>query len=450
MQSSYLTLGTEKVHKLLIQYSLPAIVAMTAASLYNMIDSIFIGQGVGAMAIAGLAITLPFMNIAAAVGSMVGIGASSLLSVKLGQKDYKSAEFILGNVVLMNVLVGGFFAGGSLLFLDEILLFFGASEVTLPYAHDFMVVILSGNIITHVYMGLNEMLRASGFPQKAMLATIFAVVINGVLCYIFIFIMDMGVRGAAVATICAQFLSLLFVVSHFLKKKNFIRFRRSIWAFKPYIIKGMLAIGLSPFLMNLCASFVVILINHSLKNLGGDMAIGAYGIVNRIALLFVMVNMGFNQGMQPIVGYNYGAQQLERVMKAFKYTVLCTTSVTSIGFIAAQFFPRPIIRLFTPDEELIEIAAVGLHYVLFMFPVVGFQMASGSFFQSIGIPKKAIFLSLTRQLIFLIPFLLILPHFFGLIGVWASIPAADTAAFINAFILVRLQMKKFKKGLQSG
>ncbi|MDL2252397.1 MATE family efflux transporter, partial [Odoribacter sp. OttesenSCG-928-J03] len=388
VQSSPLALGTENIQKLLIKYALPAIVAMTAASLYNMMDSIFIGHGVGPMAIAGLAITLPFMNIAAAAGSLVGVGASALMSMKLGQKDHKSASLVLGNVILLNVILGGIFTIISLIFLDPILLFFGASEITLPYAREYMVVILLGNIVTHVYMGLNEVLRASGYPQKAMFATLFAVAINGVLNYLFIFVMDMGIRGAALGTICAQALSLAFIVLHFADTKNFIHFKRDIWVLKPHIVKGMLAIGLSPFLMNLCASLVVILINNGLKTFGGDLAIGAYGIVNRIAFLFIMINMGFNQGMQPIAGFNYGARKLDRTMEVFKYTVICTTTVTTIGFITAQLFPRQLIMLFTTDEELIGLAVNGLRLILAAFPVVGFQMATSSFFQSIGMAKK--------------------------------------------------------------
>ncbi|MDL2283314.1 MATE family efflux transporter [Odoribacter sp. OttesenSCG-928-G04] len=445
VQSSPLALGTENIQKLLIKYALPAIVAMTAASLYNMMDSIFIGHGVGPMAIAGLAITLPFMNIAAAAGSLVGVGASALMSMKLGQKDHKSASLVLGNVILLNVILGGIFTIISLIFLDPILLFFGASEITLPYAREYMVVILLGNIVTHVYMGLNEVLRASGYPQKAMFATLFAVAINGVLNYLFIFVMDMGIRGAALGTICAQALSLAFIVLHFADTKNFIHFKRDIWVLKPHIVKGMLAIGLSPFLMNLCASLVVILINNGLKTFGGDLAIGAYGIVNRIAFLFIMINMGFNQGMQPIAGFNYGARKLDRTMEVFKYTVICTTTVTTIGFITAQLFPRQLIMLFTTDEELIGLAVNGLRLILAAFPVVGFQMATSSFFQSIGMAKKAIFQSLTRQLIFLIPFLLILPQIWGENGVWISMPAADLAAFITAVFMIRYQVKKFKQ-----
>ena len=318
-QQAVLSLGTEDVRKLLMRYAVPAIIAMTASSLYNMMDSIFIGHGVGAMAIAGLAVTFPFMNLAAAFGSLVGVGASTLVSVKMGQKDLRSAEAVLGNVLVMNIGIGLLFTLVCFLFLDPILYFFGASEETLPYARDYMEVILLGNVITHVYMGLNEVMRASGYPQRAMMATLFAVLINGVFNALFIFVFDMGIRGAALGTICAQFSSLLYVLRHFSNPKSYIHFQQGIFKVKWKIMGNMVAIGMAPFLMNICSCLIVMMINNGLKTYGGDMYVGAYGIVNRIAFLFIMIIMGFNQGMQPIVGYNYGARQFDRVMKVLKY-----------------------------------------------------------------------------------------------------------------------------------
>lgn len=439
-----LTLGTEDIRKLLMRYAIPAIVAMTAASLYNMMDSIFIGHGVGPLAIAGLAVTFPFINLAAAFGSLVGVGASTLVSVKMGQKDLKSAEAVLGNVIMMNTAIGLIFMCICLIFLDNILLFFGASEATLPYARDYMKVILYGNLITHIYMGLNEVMRASGYPQRAMAATLFAVVINGVLNALFIFVLDMGIKGAALGTICAQFLALLGVLCHFFSRKSFIRFQRGIFEIKWHTIYSMMAIGLSPFLMNICGCLVVLLVNNGLKNYGGDMYIGAYGIINRIVFLFIMIVMGFNQGMQPIAGYNFGARQSDRVIKILKYTIFCGTTVTTVGFLVCQIFPRTIIRFFTVDEELIDLAEHGMRLILLMLPVIGFQMVSTSFFQSIGMAGKAIFLSLTRQLIFLVPCLFILPQYFGPDGVWGSFPVADLLATVTTGLMLGWQLKKFK------
>ncbi|MDE6452422.1 MAG: MATE family efflux transporter, partial [Odoribacter sp.] len=321
LKQTPLALGTEDIRKLLMNYAVPAIVAMTAASLYNMIDSIFIGHGVGPLAIAGLAVTFPFINLAAAFGSLVGVGASTLVSVKMGQKDLKSAEAVLGNVLLLNMLIGCVFMAVCLIFLDPILYFFGASADTLPYARDYMKVILYGNLITHIYMGLNEVMRASGYPQRAMAATLFAVAINGVLNALFIFVLDMGIRGAALGTICAQFLALLGVLVHFSSRKSYIRFQKGILKVRGHIMLGMLAIGLSPFLMNICSCLVVMLVNTGLKNHGGDMYIGAYGIINRVVFLFIMIVMGFNQGMQPIAGYNFGARQYHRVIRGLKYKI---------------------------------------------------------------------------------------------------------------------------------
>ncbi len=441
-----LTLGTEDIRKLLMRYAVPAIVAMTAASLYNMMDSIFIGHGVGPLAIAGLAVTFPFINLAAAFGSLVGVGASTLVSVKMGQKDLKSAEAVLGNVLLLNGVIGLVFMTICLIFLDPILYFFGASAETLPYARDYMKVILYGNLITHIYMGLNEVMRASGYPQRAMAATLFAVAINGVLNALFIFVLDMGIKGAALGTICAQFLALLGVLMHFSSRKSFIRFQRDIFDIKWHTIVSMLAIGLSPFLMNICSCLVVMLVNNGLKNHGGDMYIGAYGIINRVVFLFIMIVMGFNQGMQPIAGYNFGARQTGRVFQILKYTILCGTTVTTVGFLVCQIFPRTIIRLFTTDEALIDLAEHGMRLILLMLPVIGFQMVSTSFFQSIGMAGKAIFLSLTRQLIFLIPCLFILPVYYGPDGVWGSFPVADALSTITTGMMLGWQLKKFKAG----
>ena len=295
-------------------------------------------------------------------------------------------------------------------------------------------------------MGLNEVMRASGYPQRAMAATLFAVAINGVLNALFIFVFDMGIRGAALGTICAQFLALLGVLVHFISRKSYIRFQRGIFHVKWHIVWSMLAIGLSPFLMNICSCLVVMLVNNGLKTHGGDMYIGAYGIINRVVFLFIMIVMGFNQGMQPIAGYNFGARQSGRVIQILKYTILCGTTVTTLGFLICQIFPRTIIRFFTTDEGLIGLAEHGMRLILLMLPVIGFQMVSTSFFQSIGMAGKAIFLSLTRQLIFLVPCLFILPHYWGPDGVWGSCPVADAFSTITTGLMLGWQMKKFKRG----
>ena len=442
-ENSPLVLGTEPIGKLLAQYAIPAIIAMTASSLYNMVDSIFIGHGVGALAISGLALTFPLMNLAAAFGSLVGVGASTLVAVKLGQKDYQGANDVLGNVLVLNVVLGILFTAVFLVFLDPVLYFFGASERTIPYARDYMRIILYGNVITHLYLGLNSVLRSCGFPRMAMYATLLSVVINCALNPLFIFGFGWGIEGSAWATVISQVISLVWQLIHFSNPKQLLHFQKDIYKLRPDIVKGVLAIGLSPFLMNLCACLIVILINRGLKEHGGDMAIGAYGIVNRISFLFVMIIMGFNQGMQPIAGYNYGARLFPRVKEVTGLTMRWATGVATTGFLLCELVPAWIIRMFTTDAELIDISMYGLRVVFAVFPVVGFQMVASNFFLSIGMSKQAIFLSLTRQLIFLIPCLIVLPMWLGALGVWISMPISDlVAAIVTAVLLVR-QFKKF-------
>lgn len=438
-------LGTENIGKLLYNYSLPAIIAMTAASIYHITDSIFIGHGIGALGISGLAITFPFMNLAAAFSSLVGAGAAALLSIRMGQKDYESANIILGNVVTLNIIIGLVFTIVSFIFLDPILLFFGASETTLPYAKDFMRIILLGNIITHLYMGLNAILRSMGHPEKAMIATITTVVINLILNPLFIFGFKWGIQGSALATVLSQAVMLIWQLKFLSNKDNFIHFKKQFFKLQAKVVKSSLAIGLSPFLMNAAASLVVIIINQGLIRTGGDLAVGAYGIVNRIAFLFVMIVMGFNQGMQPIAGYNFGANLFHRVDEVLRKTVIRATIVTTFGFIIGELFPHAVASIFTNDEELISIAANGMRIVFITFPIIGFQMVTANFFQSIGMAGKAIFMSLSRQLLFLIPSLLIFPYFWGINGIWISMPVSDTISSVLAGILLFRQFKTFKQ-----
>lgn len=439
-----LELGTKPVGKLLAQYALPAIVAMTASSLYNMIDSIFIGQGCGPLAISGLAITFPLMNLMAAFGAAVGVGASTCISVKLGQKDYDTALHIFGNNFSLNLFIGVVFSIISLLFLDPILYFFGASEHTLPYAREYMLVILGGNTIQQLYFGMNAVLRAASKPRQAMMATIFTVVMNVILAPIFIWGFNMGIAGAAWATVIAQTLALVWQCKLFSNKDEILHFKRGTYKFDPTIVKNILAIGMSPFAMNVCACVVVIFINTGLARYGGDMAVGAYGIANKVAFTFVMVNMGLNQGMLPIAGYNYGAQLFGRLMRVLNIAVLAGTIITTTGFLVVQLFPYQCARLFTTDAELINISMRAIKINMLAFPVVGFQMIVTAFFQSIGKAKISIFLSLSRQMLFLLPMLIVLPQFFGVDGIWWSMPIADFVATIVAAVMMFYYMRKFK------
>ena len=443
-QKTPTALGTENIGKLLMQYAVPAIIAMTASSLYNMVDSIFIGHGVGTMAISGLALTFPLMNLAAAFGSLVGVGAATLISVKLGQKDYDTAQRVLGNVFVLNILLGVAFTVIVMAFLDPILYFFGGSDETVGYARDYMYIILLGNTITHLYLGLNAVLRSSGHPQKAMYATIATVIINTILDPVFIYGFGWGIRGAAIATIVAQIISLMWQLWIFSSKEELLHFHRGIFRLKRKIVFDSLAIGMSPFLMNMAACFIVILINQGLKKYGGDLAIGAFGIVNRLVFIIVMIVMGLNQGMQPIAGYNFGAKQCERVTKTLKLTIIYATGVTTFGFIIGMLFSDTVVGIFTSDAELIELSAKGLRIVVMFFPIIGFQMVTANFFQSIGMASKAIFLSLTRQMVVLLPCLLILPRFFGAAGVWYSMPISDLLASLIAGTMLVWQFRKFR------
>ena len=440
-----LELGTEPIGKLLKNYAVPAIIAMTASSLYNIIDSIFIGHGVGPLAIAGLAVTFPLMNLSAAFGTLVGVGATTLVSVLLGQKNYEVANKVLGNVVILNTVIGLLFMTAALVFLDPILYFFGASENTIIYAREYMRIILAGNAITHLYLGLNSVLRASGQPKMAMFLTILSVLINTAVAPVLIFGLDMGISGAAIATVLAQTVSLAVILKHFSNQEGVLHFSRKIFRIDWRIAKDSLAIGLAPFLMNSAACIVTLFINQQLKKYGGDLAIGAYGIVNRISFLFIMINMGFNQGMQPIAGYNYGRRNYTRVKAVMWTTVKYATAVTCTGFLIAMFCPHQAVSIFTSDPQLIEFASKGLRMLTLAFPFVGFQMVSSNFFQCLGMVNKAILLSMSRQILFLIPCVYILPRIFGNIGVWISFPIADFAAFVIAAVLMAGILRKFRK-----
>lgn len=444
-----LALGTEKIGKLLTQYAVPAIVAMTASSLYNITDSIFIGHGVGSLALSGLAITFPLMNLGAAFGSLVGVGASTLLSIRMGQKDYETANDILGNVFTLNVIMGVLYSIIALLFLDPLLIFFGADHEMLPYAHDFMMILLCGNVVTHMYFGLNALLRSTGNPQKAMMATIYTVLINLVLNPLFIFGFGWGIKGSAFATVISQVIVLIWQLHLFNDKNYFIHWKRGIYKLKKKIVVDSLSIGMAPFLMNAASCVIIVLINKQLITYGGSMAVGSYGIVNRIAFLFIMIIMGLNQGMQPIAGYNYGAKLYDRVTEVLKKAILIATIVMVIGFVIVQLFPHAVASIFTTDDTLIDMAVPGLRLVFLLYPLVGFQVVTSAFFQSIGKPQKSIALSLTRQVIFLIPLLIVLPHFFGTTGVWVSMTCADFLAIILAAFLLHSEFKNFKKSKTS-
>ncbi len=438
-----LELGTLPVGKLLWQYALPAIIAMSAASLYNIIDRVFIGQVVGPLAISGLAITFPFMNLSGAFGAAVGIGASTAISVRLGQSDYDGAERILGNTITLNLIIGFLFAAVCLAFLDPILRFFGASDATIPYARDFMQVILLGNMVTHMYFGMNAVLRAASKPKQAMIATVFTVVMNILLDMVFIWWWHWGIRGAAFATVLSQILALIYQMRLFSNKDELLHLKRGIYRLRADLVKNIIGIGISPFLMNVCACIIVIFMNNQFVRYGGDLSVGSYGIANGIATVFIMFVMGINQGMQPIAGYNYGSQQMDRVLRVMKLSILAATAIMTTGWTIGMFLPYYCARLFTTDATLIELSIKAIRINMLFFPIIGYQMVVTNFFQCIGKVKISIFLSLSRQLLFLLPLLAVLPSFFGVDGVWYALPASDLTAAIVAAWVMMVYMRKF-------
>ena len=443
MQST-LELGTKPVGRLLWQYALPAIVAMTASSLYNIIDRAFIGQVVGPEAIAGLGITFPFMNLSAAFGAAVGVGASACISMKLGQKDYKTAEHLLGNTVTLNLIVGFLFMVVCLLFLDPILRFFGASDVTLPYARQFMVVILLGNMVTHMYFGMNAVLRAAGKPRHAMYATLFTVACNIVLVIAFVWWLRWGIRGAALATVASQSMALCWQMWIFSDKRELLHLKRGIYKLKADLVRNIMAIGVSPFLMQTTSCVIVIFMNNQFVRYGGDMAVGAYSIANSMAMVFFMFVMGVTQGMQPIVGYNYGAEKFDRMMRCLWLAIVVATLILFVGWALAMLFPQQIARIFTTDPELLALSTRGIRLDMLVFPIIASQAVITNFFQCIGKVKISIFLSLTRQLFMLLPLAYLLPIWWQLDGVWYSMPLSDFGSFAMTWPLLLWYLRKFR------
>lgn len=445
-------LGTRPIGRLLVQYSVPAVIASVVTSLYNIIDSIFIGRGVGAMAIAGLAITFPLMNLVIAFCMLIAVGGATITSIFMGQKNIARASEVINNVLTLCLVHSLIFGGLTLIFLDPILLFFGATAETLPYAREFMQVILAGTPIAYVFIGLNNLMRATGYPAKAMVSALLSVGVNIALCPVFIFVLGWGIRGAALATVCGQLAAFTWVLCHFMSKNSYIHFRLERSWLSGAIVRRIYAIGMSPFLMNVCACVVVVFLNRALLDCAGtdgNLAVGAYGIINRTTMFFVMIVFGVTQGMQPILGFNYGAGKWERVKQTLRKGIFIGVCITTTGWVVTELFPDTISGFFTVDRQLVDIARNGFRVYFICFPVVGCQIIITNFFQSIGKPKLSIFLSLTRQLLFLIPFLLILPAFFGIDGVWASMAASDFLAFVVAVITLIIMMRRQNRKFMS-
>ena len=411
-------LGTLKIGKLLRMYAVPGIIAQTAASLYNMVDSIYIGhiKDIGAFAISGLAVTFPMMNLSVALGTLVGVGAMTMISVLLGQKDYDKARKVLNTTLSLNIIVGAIFS-----------------------------IILIGNIITHLYFGLNGVLRASGHPKTAMGLTLFTVISNSVLDPLFIFVFDLGIKGAAIATVLCQTLALCYSMRFLMDRKKVLHISRPLLQLDLHRAKQSMAIGIGPCLMNSAACLVALFINQQLRTYGGDLAIGAYGIANRISMMFMMVVMGINQGMQPIAGYNFGARQHKRVKEVFWMSARWAVYCTILCWIISMFCPEFAAGLFTNDPELKDLAAKGLKHLNMCVAPVGFCIVTANFYQCLGMVNKSIFLSLSRQLLFLVPLIYLLPMWLEEKGVWLSFPISDIVAVITSAIFIFGTFRKFDK-----
>jgi putative MATE family efflux protein len=438
-------LQSESIAKLLWSYSIPAIIGTMANALYNIVDRIYIGQGVGALAISGLSLTLPIMLFFAATGMLIGAGSAARISISLGEKDKNKAEKILGNALVLTFIISAIVFTLSYIFLKDILILFGGSEETIPYAEKYLRIIIPAQILPTLTYGYNNMMRASGYPRKAMYTMLLGASLNIILDPIFIFGFDMGIEGAAYATVIAMFINCIWVMSHFLNKNNYIHFSRQNFKLERKIIFSIISIGLSPFLMHVSGSIINVIINQNLVKYGGDLAIGAYGIINSFVVLLIMAILGINQGMQPILGYNYGAKEYGRVKQTLKYGIIVASVITFIGFLIGTLIPEKVVRAFTADENLMGVSVNGMRIYMSMFMIVGFQVITTSFFQSIGKAKIAIVLSLTRQVLLIIPFLYILPLFFHLNGVWMAQPTADTISSIIALSALLYQLNQFKK-----
>lgn len=441
-------LATENIGKLIWNYSLPAIIGTVVMSLYNVVDRVFIGQGVGALAISGIALTFPFMILLMAFGMLIGAGSASRISITLGENDKEKAEKILSNAFTLTILISGTAIILSYIFLKDLLQLFGGTEQTVKYAEDYMRIIIPGGIFSALNFGFNNIMRAAGYPGKAMYTMVICAVINIILDPIFIFVFNWGIQGAAIATNISYVVGTVWVLSHFFLKSSNIRFHRKNLRLEKDIVKAILSIGMSPFSMQLATSLIIVLVNTTLIHYGGDLAIGAFGIVNSINTLVIMIIIGLNQGTQPIVGYNFGARLYDRMFKTLKYAVIIATGMSTFGFIIGTFFPTLMTSMFTHDEELKSIGTEALRISVIMFPIIGSQIVITNFFQSIGKAKISIFLSLTRQFLFLVPSLLLLPPIFGLTGAWSAMPVSDGLASIVSYITIYLFVRRFNAKLR--
>ncbi|MCO1600574.1 MATE family efflux transporter [Desulfosporosinus nitroreducens] len=443
-------LGEEQISKLLLKFSVPAIIGMSVNGFYNIVDRIFVGQGVGALALSGIAISFPFTLAIMAFGMLIGIGATAVISIRLGQQKKEEAEQIVGNAFVLLLLISLGISVLSYIFMDSLLILFGASSEVIPYAKQYLTVLLWGAVFQTIGFGMNNFIRAEGNPKIAMYTMVLGAVLNTILNPIFIFWLHLGVAGSALATVISQFVTAVWVLYYFLGNRALLKLHFQNLRLKWIFVKDILAIGVSPFSMQLVGSIVTILLNKTLVNYGGDLSIAAMGVINSIAMLIFMPIFGIGQGAQPILGYNYGARRYDRVKQTLKLSVIGATGVMTLGFLVVELFPVALMTLFSKDPELIAIGSNGLRIFLVMLPIIGFQVTAVNYFQATGKPRKSLFLSLSRQLIFLVPMLLILPKFWGLTGVWLAGPVADFASAGVTVLWLRNDLKQLELTIKEG
>ncbi|MDE7396159.1 MAG: MATE family efflux transporter [Muribaculum sp.] len=438
-------LATRPVGRLLWEYSLPAVAGIVVMSLYNVMDRIFIGRGVGPEAIAGLALTFPVMNLSAAIGILVGTGAAARVSILLGMNDRHGAQRVLGISTVLTVINALIYISLFAIFIDPILRSFGASDATLPYARDFMLYILPGMLIMNVMFSLNNVMRASGYPRLAMWTQMIGAGVNLVLGPLFIFGLDMGIKGAAIATDLSMTVGMVWVLMHFSRPSSTVHFQRGIYRLDWRVIWGIITIGAAPSLVNFAASAINVIVIKALGHYGGDLAVGAVGIFSSYTGLLCMTVVGICQGAQPIIGYNYGAGNNDRLKRCFWLAAAVSVAITSIGAIPSNFFPEVIAKAFTVDPQLIDVTARALKTATWSFWIVGFPIIATVLFQATGMAGKSIFIGLIRQVIYLVPLLFILPRYFMLDGVWLSFPLADIGAFVTTLAMVWYQFRVFRR-----
>ncbi len=441
-------LGEESIGKLLWKFSVPAIVGMLVNALYTVVDRIFVGRGVGLLGISATTVAFPISIIILAFGLLIGVGAAATVSIKLGQQNRTDAERILGNAFSLAILVSIVLTVLGLIFEEPLLRVFGASKAVLPLAKQFVTIILMGTVLQEIGFALNNVIRAEGNPRMAMFTMLIGAVLNSILNPIFIFGLHWGIRGSAIGTIVSQTVCAIWILSYFSGKKSTLKLKIANLKLRGNIVGQILAIGMSAFAFQLAASIITVIFNQSLATYGGDVAIAAMGIINSIVMLILMPVFGLSQGAQPIIGYNYGAKNHDRIIKTLKLSMIAATWITTAGFILVQCFPRVILNVFSSgNERLLTIGTPGIRMFLMVLPIVGFQIIGSNYFQAVGKARLSIFLTLSRQVIILLPLIVILPRLFRLTGVWISGPIADfTATLLTGWFIFReLKMMKTER-----